>query len=136
MRRVALLVFVVLASALVIAGAVALASNRGGDAPPAGRQLVPAPIDQLDVLVRESAPPLLTVKIRAGLPSGCAKQDSHSTSVSGDVITITVLNSMPTGNPICTAIYGTYELSVDVSGLAAGRTYTVRVNDKVTSVKT
>lgn len=135
MRRLTVVVLVVLAAALLVAGAAALASNRGADTPP-GRTLVPAPIDQLDVLVRESAPPVVTVRIRAGLPSGCARQDSHTASVAGDVVTITVLNSMPSGNPICTAIYGTYELSVDVSGLASGRTYTVRVNDKVTSVKT
>jgi hypothetical protein len=77
------------------------------------------------------------VKISAGLPSGCAKQDSHSVSRAGEVITISVLNSMPRDNLVCTAIYGTYELNVDLgSNFAIGTTYTVRVNDQVTTFKT
>jgi hypothetical protein len=44
---------------------------------------------------------------------------------------------MPTGNPICTMIYGTYELTIDLgSSFTAGTTYTVRVNDTTTTFKT
>jgi hypothetical protein len=134
MRRVYLAVFVALA-VLGVLGVAALASGRSPDA--GGRQTVSAPIDKVDVVIRESNPPQVTVKISAGLPSGCAKQDSHSVSRAGDAITISVLNSVPNTDLVCTAIYGTYELNVDLgSNFAIGTTYTVRVNDKVTTFKT
>ena len=134
MRRVFLAAIVALAVVGVV-GVAALASGRAPDA--GGRQTVAAPIDKVDVLIRESNPPQVTAKISAGLPSGCAKQDSHSVSRAGEVITISVLNSMPKDNLVCTAIYGNYELNVDLgSNFAIGTTYTVRVNDKVTTFKT
>lgn len=134
MRRVFLAAIVVLA-VIGVVGVAALASGRAPDA--GGRQTVAAPIDKVDVVIRESNPPQVTVRIAAGLPSGCAKQDSHSVSRAGDTITISVLNSMPKDNPVCTAVYGTYELNVDLGGtFAIGTTYTVRVNDKVTTFKT
>jgi hypothetical protein len=124
--------------ALAVLGAVGVAALASGRAPDAGgRQTVAAPIDNVDVLIRESNPPQVSVKISAGLPSGCAQRDSHSVSRAGDTITISVMNSLPTGNPICTMIYGTYELNVDLgSNFAIGTTYTIRVNDKVTTFKT
>lgn len=130
---------VVLAIALVavaLAGAAAvLASVGGGD--PTGRHTVAAPIDGIEVLIRESAPPQVSARITAGLPGGCAQRDSHSVSRSGDTITITVLNSMPSGNPVCTMIYGTYELVVDLgTDFRPGGTYTVRVNDRSTTFRT
>lgn len=108
----------------------------GAPSAPSGRLTVPAPIDQVDVLIRESSPPLLTLRITAGLPSGCAQRHSHQVSRAGDTITVTVLNSLPTGDPVCTAIYGSYDLGVDLgSGFTAGTTYTVRVNEKVRTFK-
>jgi len=102
--------------------------------PASGRQLVPAPIDKLDVRVGAPAPARYTLSVQAGLPSGCAQQGTHSVSRSGDVITVTVLNSMPTGNQVCKMIYGMYDLSIDFgSAFTSGTTYTVRVNDKTTS---
>ncbi|MBI2983110.1 MAG: hypothetical protein HYY42_02830 [Chloroflexi bacterium] len=106
----------------------------GRATPPVGRQLVPAPIDQLDIRILESAPPRYVAGILAGLPSGCAQQGGHTVTRAGDTITIAVTNSMPTGNPVCTMIYGTYELSIDLgSDLKRGVTYTVRVNDRTTT---
>jgi hypothetical protein len=103
-------------------------------APPGGRVTVPAPIDGLDVRVLETAPPRYVVDITAGLPSGCAQRDSHKVDRAGTVVTIAVLNSMPPGNPVCTMIYGTYQLSVDLgTDFVRGTTYTVRVNDKTTT---
>lgn len=50
---------------------------------------------------------------------------------------MTVLNSMPTGDPICTMVYGTYELNIDLGrDFTLGTTYTVRVNDKTTTFQT
>jgi hypothetical protein len=132
-RRMLLVGALVAFAALVAVGAFALA--RGGDrAVPDDRRTVEAPIDGLDVRVLESSPPRYMLNVKAGLPSGCAMQHSHAVSRAGDAITVTVLNSMPTGNPICTMIYGTYELNINLgSDFESGRTYTVRVNDKVTT---
>ncbi|MDQ2953250.1 MAG: hypothetical protein M3R54_13410 [Chloroflexota bacterium] len=134
MSRTVLVVLVCLA-AIAAVGAGAYAYTRAAPATPdAVRQAVPAPIDRVEILVQGSS---ATAKISAGLPSGCAKVDSHSLKRSGDTFTVTVLNSMPTGNPICTMIYGMYELSVDLaSDLRPGATYTLQVNDKTTLFKT
>jgi hypothetical protein len=101
---------------------------------PGSFQLVPAPIDGLEMRIRESAPPQYSVYVQAGLPSGCAKQHSHSVQQTGDTFIVQVMNSMPPGNPICTMIYGTYELNLDLKGdIRPGRTYTVKVNDRTTT---
>ncbi len=52
------------------------------------------------------------------------------------MFTVSVVNSMPTGNPVCTMIYGTYELNIDLGrDVRPGVTYTVRVNDKTTTFR-
>jgi hypothetical protein len=97
---------------------------------PPGRYAEAAPIDQLDLMVAESYPPQYFVHIMAGLPSGCAEQYTHSVSRNGNAIEIEVLNSFPTGNPVCTAIYGTYELNIGLgSDFTPGETYTISVNN-------
>ena len=124
-------------AAILLVGAVAFASARGGATPDPGRQTVPAPIDDLAVVIRESNPPQVTLNVQAGLPSGCAQRDSYSVSRSGDTFTVSVLNSIPTGNPICTMVYGSYRLNIDLGrDLRVGVTYTVNVNDKATTFKT
>lgn len=136
MKRTALLA-VIVATVLLAIGAAALSAGSGNTAPPQARQTVPAPIDGLDVVIRESAPPQVSLKITAGLPSGCAQAHSHQLTRSGNTFTVTVLNSMPVGDPVCTMIYGTYELTVDLgSDFAPGQTYTVQVNDRTTSFRT
>jgi len=122
---------------ILLAGAIAFASARGDVNPAPGRQTVPAPIDQVQVVIRESAPPQVTLNVKAGLPSGCAQRESYSVSRTGDTFTVSVLNSMPTGNVACTMIYGTYELNIDLGrDFRAGATHTVHVNDKTTTFKT
>jgi hypothetical protein len=124
-------------AAILLIGAVALASGRGDLTPAPGRQTVPAPIDDVEVVIRDSSPPQVTINVRAGLPSGCAQRESHSVSRAGDTFTVRVLNSMPTGNVACTMIHGTYELSLDLGrDFLAGGTYTVNINDKTTTFKT
>jgi hypothetical protein len=124
-------------AAILLIGAVAFASGRGDLTPIPGRQTVPAPIDDVQVVIRDSSPPQVTVNVRAGLPSGCAQRESHSISRTGDTFTVRVLNSMPTGEVACTMIYGTYELSLDLGrDFRAGGTYTVNVNDKMTTFTT
>ena len=123
--------------AILLVGAVAFASGRGEPIPTPGRQTVPAPIDDVQVVIRESNPAQVSLRIKAGLPSGCAQRDSHSMVRSGDTFTVRVLNSMPTGDVACTMIYGTYELSLDLGrDFRAGGTYTVNVNDKTATFTT
>ena len=122
----------VLIAAVLLVGAIALATARSGTWAPVGRVSVPAPIDQVEIVVRESAPPQVSVKITAGLPSGCAQRESHAVSRNGDIFTVTVLNSMPRGDQACTMIYGSYSLSADLGrDFRPGVTYTVQVNDTV-----
>ena len=124
-------------TAIVLVNAVAFASGRGELTPTPGRHAVPAPIDDVQIVIRESDPPQVSLSIKAGLPSGCAQRESHSISRNGDTFAVRVLNSMPTGDVACTMIYGTYELSLDLGrDFRAGGTYTVNVNDKTTTFKT
>ena len=124
-------------AAILLVGAVAFASGRGELSPTPGRQAVPAPIDDVQVVIRESNPPQVSLMIKAGLPSGCAQRDSHSVSRNGDTFTVRVLNTMPTGDVACTMIYGTYDLSLDLGrDFRVGATYTVIVNDSTTTFKT
>jgi hypothetical protein len=97
---------------------------------PAGRRSVPAPIDSVRVEVQDSPRRYLVLAV-ASLPNGCAMQYAQDVKREGDVFTVTVLNSVPTANTPCTLIARTYEVRVTISdSLQAGRTYTVRVNDK------
>lgn len=95
------------------------------------RRIVEAPIEAIDILVRESAPPGYTAKITSGLPSGCARfHEATITGRSGATITISVTNTVPADpDTICTDIYGYHETNVDLGqDFVSGRTYTVRVN--------
>jgi hypothetical protein len=101
--------------------------------PDTGRIVVPAPIDKLDLLVRQSQPPSYAVHILSGLPSGCAQFNAaRITGRSDTTITIEVTNTMPTDPKVaCTEIYGTHEATVELGAdFAAGKEYTVGVNDK------
>jgi len=121
---------------ILLAGAAALASARGDLGPATARQAIAAPIDRMDIVILDSSPPQVTLNVMAGLPSGCAQRESHSVTRTGDTFTVSVLNSMPTGNPVCTMIYGTYELNIDLGrDVRPGVTYTVRVNDQTTTFK-
>lgn len=115
---------------LVAAGAFALAQGAPGGSAAPGRHTVEAPIDGLDIIVRESYPPQVALRITAGLPNGCAQVHSHSVTRAGDTFTVKVLNSMPDGSPMCTMIYGTYELQIELGSVETGRTYTIVVNDQ------
>jgi hypothetical protein len=99
-----------------------------------GRQEVLAPIDGVEVRILESNPPQYMLSVRAGLPSGCAEKNRHEVQRVAEAIRVTVLNWMPTGNPPCTMIYGSYELNVNLgTDFRHGTTYFVSVNNKRTS---
>jgi hypothetical protein len=103
-------------------------------ATPAGdRKVVLAPIDKLDLIIRESFPPQYAVRILSGLPNGCAQfNEARITDRTASTITIEVTNTMPTDpNVACTQIYGTHESIVELgSDFGPGKEYLVRVNDK------
>ena len=135
-RRTLVLAAIATIALVVAVGVFAMARTGGSLLSPDGRHTVAAPIDGLDVLVLESFPPQYMLNVRAGLPGGCARQDSDSVSRAGDTITVTVLNSMPSGDPPCTKIYGTYELNINLgTNFLSGSTYTVQANDKTTTFK-
>ena len=98
--------------------------------PEPGMQAVLAPIDGVDIIVRESFPPQYGLHVMAGLPSGCAKRFRHDVTRDGNVINVSVLNTIPTGAVACTAIYGMYEINIVLgSDFQSGVVYTVNVND-------
>lgn len=97
---------------------------------PAGRRSVPAPIESVRVEVQDSPRRYLVVAV-GSLPNGCAMQYTQDVKREGDVFTVTVLNSMPAANTLCTQIARTYEVRVTITdSLQPGRSYTIRVNDK------
>ena len=135
-RFVAAVVAVFSAILLLLVTACVPGGDSGGSSPDPEREVVDAPIDGLDILVRESAPPGYTAHIVSGLPSGCAKFESAQvTGRSANTITIAVKNTLPNGKDIaCTAIYGSYESNVDLGkDFVSGETYTVKVNDAETT---
>ncbi len=125
-----------LAAMLVVATACNFRDDGGGT--PAGRRSERAPIESVDIVVRESFPPQYGAQIVSGLPSGCAAFEKAEVSErSGNTITISVTNTMPS-NPdtVCTAIYGMHESNVDLgSDFVSGETYRVDVNGTVKEFK-
>lgn len=104
-----------------------------GDSADDERKVVEAPIESIDILVRESFPPGYTAKITSGLPSGCAR--FHGARIANRVaetITVKVTNTLPAEDGVpCTAIYGYHEANVDLGqDFVSGQTYTVKANDK------
>ena len=125
---------VILLTAVLAASCASTAERAPSSPSSSGRLEVSAPIDGLDVRILESNPPQYMLNVRAGLPSGCAERNRYETRTEGDVVTVTVLNWMPAGNPACTMIYGSYELNINLgSDFRRGTTYSVSVNDRRTT---
>jgi hypothetical protein len=100
---------------------------------PPGSRIVAAPIDDLELIVRESFPPQYAVRIVSGLPDGCHQFfESRLTARTADTFTVEVTNSVPDDpNIACTQVYGQHESVVELgSDLTPGVRYTVRVNDR------
>lgn len=121
---------------LTFAAACTARGSSGGakSTPTAGATtIVDAPIESIDIVVRESSPPGYTAHIVSGLPSGCAKFDKAVViERTGNHIAVKVTNTMPADkNTACTAIYGTKETNLDLgTNFKSGESYTVDVNDK------
>jgi hypothetical protein len=102
----------------------------------AGRRAVPAPIQSVKVEAGSGTPRQYTVTIAASLPNGCVMKYTQDVKREGDTFVITVLNSEPTAPVRCTSVVTPYEVKVTiVEALVAGRTYTVKANDKTTTFR-
>lgn len=116
--------------ATLIAAAVFVLRPGESDASSAERNVVDAPIDSVEVVTLKSNPAQYEVRITSGLPSGCAKYDATEvTGRQGTTISIRVTNTMPSGDAVCTMIYGTHESTINIgTDFETGKTYTVDVN--------
>lgn len=107
-------------------------SSSGGPGVPGNPSTAPelAPIDALDLMIRESFPPQYALTIQSGLPSGCASYDRTEVTREGDVITVEVWNQVVNDPAVsCTMIYGIHQQVVELgTDFTSGVTYTVRVN--------
>jgi hypothetical protein len=124
---------------LLVVGAfawtLAMACGSGGDERTDESEqstLVAAPIDDLELITRESFPPQYAIRVVSGLPNGCHKFNGHELSRDGTNITIRVTNRVPTDpNVVCTQVYGQHEEVVELGAdFESGAQYTVHVNEK------
>jgi len=98
-----------------------------------GLDIRPAPIHEVRVAIAESYPPQVMVYIQGGLSDGCTEFHDLKTDRSGNVINITVTVQRPR-NAMCTQIYGYFEKNVNLgTDFVSGQTYTIKVNDKMTT---
>jgi hypothetical protein len=97
----------------------------------AGKSAEPAPIQSVSV---EFIDGQNVIVIKAGLPSGCHEPLAQDVSRDGDVFTVTVTNSAPGPDELCTDIFRTYEIQVTIGeSLEPGQEYTVLVNGQETT---
>lgn len=109
------------------------ADGGSGNGVPEGRKVVEAPIDDLELLVRESFPPQYAVRIVSGLPNGCAEfHEAKVVSETDRAFEIRVTNTVPADDRVaCTMVYGQHESVVELgSDLRSGQEYVVKVNDR------
>ncbi len=92
-----------------------------------------APIHEVKVNIAESYPPQVLVYIKGGLSDGCTTFHKLTKERHGNTIEITVTTKRPK-EAICTQVYGFFEQNLNLgSDFAPGETYTLKVNDKVST---
>ena len=128
MRRLGVVALALVAAALALGAVSACGSD---DARPRELREVLAPIDELELLIRESAPPQYALRIVSGLPNGCHQFGGYRVTRDGAAIAIAVFNLLPADPDLrCTQLYGQHEGIVELGvDFQSGRRYTVRVND-------
>ncbi len=96
----------------------------------AGRTATLAPIETAELVVRDSQPPRYAVRVRSGLPSGCAKFERIDVARDGYVVNLSVWNTVPSDPAVaCTMIYGVAEHLAELGGdFMRGEAYAVHVN--------
>ena len=135
-RRALIALFALIALPMAFVACTGDSGGSGGGGNTDDRVVVDSPIEELEVLQRESSPVQYAVAITSGLPSGCAVFDkSEVTGREGTTITIRVTHTMPADpNTACTMIYGLHESVVELgTDFESGTEYTVKVNDKETT---
>ena len=96
-------------------------------------EVQPAPIHEVTVSIAKSNPSQMIVYIKGGLPDGCTTFNGLDVDRSDNTVSISVTTRHPK-NKSCPAIYGFFEQTVNLgSDFAAGQTYTLQVNDYVTT---
>jgi hypothetical protein len=120
-------------SALALALTAACGSDGAAKvADPEVTTLVAAPIDDLELLIRESFPPQYALRVVSGLPNGCHQFSGHKLARDGTRITISVMNRAPTDpGTACTQVYGQHEEVIELgTNFQPGTEYTVQVNEE------
>jgi hypothetical protein len=134
--RLALLPFAGVLAALALLTAACSDRDPGSTPSPSPTyrtKIEPAPIDNLELIIRESFPPQYAVKITSGLPSGCHQFDrAVSEGRRGNTFTIRVTNIAPDDPEVaCDALYRFVETVVELgTDFVPGQRYIVQVNNK------
>lgn len=83
--------------------------------PPGNRIVVDAPIDDAELITRESFPPQYAVRVVVGIVDGCHAFNAVEAERAGATITIKATATMLDGADLaCTQIYGTHEATVEL----------------------
>ena len=96
----------------------------------AGRMLVLAPIENVQVVSTKSIPAQYLLTVGSGLPGGCAKYAGATVEYRDTRVIVKVYNSMPAASVPCTAIYGYTTHNVPLGALTPGVAYKIQVNDR------
>ena len=92
----------------------------------------PAPIENVEVMIMESFPPLYSLRVVSGLPNGCLSYGGYTLSREGNVTRVEMVNWRSGDSQIvCDQVYSTVVTTIPLGpGFESGETYTVLVNDK------
>ena len=96
---------------------------------------VAAPIEDASVVPPSDVVGDYVLNIISGLPNGCAEFSEYGLEQEGNAFVVSVNNLVPHPSleMACTEQYGMHEGQISIgSGLVAGETYTVTVNDHLT----
>jgi len=94
-----------------------------------------APIHEVRVNIAESYPPQVFVYLKGGLADACTTFHELTVERRADTIEIEVTTERPKG-AVCAQVYSFFEQNVALgSEFASGKSYTVKVNGKVTSFR-
>ena len=96
---------------------------------------VAAPIEDASVVPPSDVVGDYVLNIISGLPNGCAEFNEYGLEQEGNAFVVSVNNLVPHPSleMACTEQYGMHEGQISIgSGLVAGETYTVIVNDHLT----
>lgn len=94
----------------------------------------PAAIEDVKVVLTQSYPPQVFVSFKVGLPDTCTTFHDSTTQRQDNTITITVTTERPR-DAICGQVYRYEDKTVGLgSDFTPGQTYTIKVNDKTTTL--